>query len=674
MRSGRFRAWAGLIGAIAAASMGSALAEPARADRVRGEIVGAPGDDFYRYANQRWIDAAIIPAGAPGTSRKSELAARVDAQTLALIRAPENLVMAQGTPERALGAAYAAFNDTALLDRLRLTPLSASLARIEAVRSADDLAAAMGWAYVENSAAPFAFRVYPDPADPKRAALTLVQSGLGRGSREAYAAYATPDGAVRRDAYIAYVAQLLGAIDPADAPRRARAVYDLEARLAGHFATFAETQDLAKANNPVTMRAIGAAYPGFAWQHYLDAAGLPPVDHIVIAHPGAVRGTISEMQGTPIAVWRDYLRARLLDNSAEWLHGRVRDARFDYAGRVLQHRSVPRPRGELAVQMLQTTMPELIGQVYVARATTPGTKIAALRLVAQVRAAMRARLATLDWMDAPTRREAIAKLDAMDVKVGWPDRWTDYADASLRPDDLVGNMRRVREAVLRARIRELRDGRDAARWRLPVTDVQAAYDPVANELTVAAAILKPPFFDANGDAADNFGALGAIIGHEISHAFDGTGRTTDALGKARDWWSPASAAGFDRRAAAIVREYAGYRLPGGLVIDGERTRDENIADIGGLSIAYAAYRASHPSLARVNGMTGAQRFYLAWGRMRVVKQTDAALKEQLAGDSHAPAEARVNVVVRNQTGWYAAFGVPPSAKLYRAPAERVTLW
>ena len=368
------------------------------------------------------------------------------------------------------------------------------------------------------------------------------------------------------------------------------------------FATFEQTQDIAATNNPVAMTDLAKAYPGMDWPRYFRDAGLPAVDHVVIAHPGAVKGTIEQMRTTPLSVWRDYLRARLLDNSADWLPAALRDAKFEYVGRVLQHRSEPRPRGDLAVSMLQTTVPELVGRVYVNQVANPATKQAALLLVAQLRAAFRARLATLDWMDAATRKEAIAKLDALDVKVGWPDRWTDYGDQSLKADDLVGNMRRIREAVLRARIRELMTGRDTARWRLPVTDVQAAYDPVANELTVAAGILQPPFFDPKADPAANFGAIGGIIGHELSHGFDATGRQTDAQGKARDWWSPASAAAFKQRAAMVVADYAGYPQPDGLKINGTTTLDENIADIGGLSIAYAAYRRAVPSPARIGGL------------------------------------------------------------------------
>ncbi|GAA0761001.1 putative metalloendopeptidase [Erythromicrobium ramosum] len=637
-------------------------------------LANAPGDDFYLYANAEWIAAARIPEGATGISRKSQLAQQVDAAVLSAIRDGRNLDKPVGTPEHALGSAYAAFMDTALIERKGLQPIAASLAWIDGVQSQDALAGALGRAYVENSASPFTFRVYPDPVDPRRAALHFIQSGLGRGSRESYESDATPAGAVRRDSYIAYLEKLIAIVDPADAASRARAVYGLEARLAASFATFSEMQDITRINNPIGMNDLATSYPGMNWPRYFKDAGLPQVDHVIVAHPGAVKGTIEQMGTTPLAVWRDYLRVRLLDQSAEWLPTAVRDARFAYVGRVLQGRSQPRPRGELAVSMLQSTVPELVGQVYVGQVASPDTKEAALRLVSQIRGAFRARLEKVEWMDIATRKEAIAKLDALDVKVGWPDRWTDYGDQSLKPDDLVGNMRRIREAVLLARIKELKTGRDTARWRLPVTDVQAAYDPVANELTIAAGILQPPFFDPKADPAANFGAIGGIIGHELSHGFDSTGRLTDAFGKRRDWWSPASASAFKARADRVVAEYTSYPQPDGLKINGATTLDENIADIGGLSIAFAAYQRAVPAPKRIDGLTGAQRFYLAWARMRVMKQTFEGLKDQLESDPHAPADARVNVVVRQQDGWYRAFAVTPTARLYRTPSQRVRLW
>jgi predicted metalloendopeptidase len=478
-----------------------------------------------------------------------------------------------------------------------------------------------------------------------------------------------------RAAYRKYVAALLAAAGERDAAAAAKRIEALETRLANHHWSRVQNRDPVKTYNRKTLLELKTFTPMFDWQTFLAAARIP-AQALDISQPTYVQELARLTRSTPLADWRDYLRLRVLDNWAPYLTTDFEKLHFDFHSRVLQGVPEPLPRWKRAMQTMNGGVGELIGQLYVERSFTPEAKAHVQQLVDNLLRAFAQGIDELDWMSPATKAQARNKLQRLTVKIGYPDRWRDYSGLEIIAGDLVGNIRRANEFELDRQANKLGKPLDRAEWPWTPQTVGAWYNHPMNEIVFPAAILHPPFFDAGADDAVNYGAIGAVIGHEISHGFDDQGRQFDGAGNLRDWWTFDDSARFTQRASRLVGQFSSYRILGDKPVNGELTLGENIGDLSGLAVALRAYKLSLAGAPApvMDGYTGMQRFYLGWARIWVDTRRESEALRRLTVDPHSPTEFRVNGPVSNLNEFYEAFGVKEGDRLYRPPAERVKIW
>jgi predicted metalloendopeptidase len=635
-----------------------------------------PQDDFFRHVNGRWLQATELPPDRARIGVFSMLRDRTEQVLRAIVEAAAE--RPRDADERRIGALYASFMDEDAAERAGLAPLARELRTIDAIGSTADLAAAIARLDVLGARVPIALVVTFDPAEPTRTMASIEQSGLLLPDRDYYLAEGEPRFAAARAACLAYLARLLAlAGGGAGAADEARTVFALETRLArGHWSAVAD-RDPVRTHNKVALdrlAAVGAAVP---WPAYLaahDVAGR--VVAVNVRQPSAVAAFAEEAAATPLAVWRAYLRTRLLDAFAPYLAREFVDARFAFVRDALRGTPENEPRGRRGLALVERSTGDALGRLYVERAFPVETKARVGVLVANLLAALHDSIGSAAWMSEPTRREAEAKLAAIQRKIGAPSRWIDYGALELRDDDLVGNVIRAR-AFARARaLAKLGRPVDRDEWQMTPQRVNAYYEAALNEIVFPAAILQPPMFDPGADDAVNYGAIGAIIGHEISHGFDDEGSQYDGSGKLRVWWTDDDRKRFEGKTKLLVEQYSAFTPLAGQHVNGELTLGENIADNAGLAIAYMAY---HRSLAGrpapvIDGMSGDERFFYGYAQAYRSKSRESALLAQIRSNPHAPAEARVNGAVRNHPAFYSTFGVRPGDGMYLPPEQRVSLW
>ena len=640
----------------------------------------APGNDFNGFANGKWAATTTIPGDHAFWGVWDVLEDKARADTRAILEAAAAASAPAGSNAQKIGDFYASFMDVAAIDAKGADPLASELAAIAAIGDYHQLAAAMGAAQRDQDGAgmPVAAGVDVDPGDPSAYIAYIAQDGLGLPDRDYYLKD-EPEFLKARAAYTAYAAKLLllarVAHDQSEADTRVAAVFALEHRLAEVQWERAKLRDPVANYKPWARAEFAVKAPGFDWNAYLTAARLDGPARINAYTDAPIVATAKLVETVPLPVWRDYMAIRAIDAHARFLATPFADAWFGFHETVLSGTPEQPLRWKRGVDRTSRVLGEAIGQLYVKEHFTPDTKAAAETLVRNLLAAMGRHIDALTWMTPATKAQARAKLATFEPKIGYPTRWRDYSAYRVVRGDAYGNALRGDRYLYDRDIAKLGKPIDRTEWNMAPMTINAYYNPLKNEIVFPAAVLQPPFFDAHADPAVNYGGIGAIIGHEISHGFDDQGRQFDATGKLRDWWTAADADAFKTRAAALVQQYGAYETLPGLHLNGQLTLGENIADTAGLTIAYDAYRHTLGDTPApvIDGFTGDQRFFLGFAQVWRTVARDSALRQAQAVDPHSPDRIRTRTV-RNFDPWYAAFAVKPDETLYLTPDARVRIW
>ena len=668
-----------VVAQTAAAPAASASSGAARAaigtwgfDPATRDLTTKPGDDFNRYASGAWLDTAEIPADRTSWSNWDVLYDQTQDYLKAII---ENAAAnPSSSPEATkIGGLFNSFMDEARVNSLGATPLAADLAAVRAADTREEIAVLMGKTFGGFGSSLFAAYVQEDLKNPDAYAVYLSHAGLGLPERDYYL---NPQFAEAKTAYQAYVAKMLTLAGWDNADQAAADILAFETKVAEAHWPIADRRDMVKTYNPTTLAQLQADAPGFPWQAWAQAAGFADQPQLIVSENSAFPKLAQIFAETPVATLQAWQAFNIADQAAPYLSQAFVDARFDFRGKVLNGQPENRPRLKRGITLVDGTLGEALGKEYVARHFPASSKAAMEQLVQNLIAAMRIRLQNLDWMSEETKQQALYKIDHFNVKIGYPEKWRDYAGLEIRPDDLYGNVERAGTFEWAYNLNKLKGPVDPLEWGMTPQTINAYYNPPRNEIVFPAAILQPPFFDPNADPAVNYGGIGAVIGHEISHGFDDQGRTVDGDGVLRDWWTAEDATKFEQRTGVLGAQFdAAEPLPG-VHINGRLTMGENIGDLGGLLVALDAYHLSlnGRSAPVVDGLSGDQRFFLGWAQVWREKIRDAALQQQLATDPHSPGEARAALNLRNVDAWYQAFNVQPGEKAYVAPEDRARIW
>lgn len=676
-----------VIGAVLAWSLAGASNLPALAADLGKPAYGAwgydasgmdakvrPGDDFFKFANGAWDARTAIPDDRAGYGVDAILAEGAERHVRSILEAKPDEASGPAAADAAkVHAAYEAFMDSARAETLGAAPIAGDLADIRAAATKADLAAIMGRSGKGFESAIFGVGPSADLKAPDRYAIYVSQGGLGLPDRDYYLEASFAD---KKAAYQAYVAQMLTLAGWPEPKANALAIVAFETKIAAASWTRAEQRDPVKLYNPMSPVELAAAAPGFPWTAFLNAADLGAVNRLIIGEKTAIPKIAAIFDETPIETLKAWEAFNVADAAAPYLDHRFDSARFDFREKLLNGQEVERERWKRAVAFVDEGMGEAVGRVYVAHYFPPEAKAKIDDLVAQLRVALGQRIDRLDWMSPETKAKAREKLAKFTVKIAYPAKWRDYSALQVAPHDLAGDARAFQAFEYHRELARLNDPVDRSEWGMTPQTVNAYYNPSANEIVFPAAILAPPYFDPNADMAANYGGIGAVIGHEMSHGFDDEGRKFDGTGALTDWWTADDARKFEAEAHRLNAQYDTYSPFPGVHVKGDQTTGENLADLAGILIALDAY---HNALGGkpapvIDGLTGDQRFFLAFAQSWRDKVRDDALRAQIVSDVHSPEVYRVNGVVRNVDAWYAAFDVKPGEALYLKPADRVRIW
>jgi putative endopeptidase len=648
-----------------------------------------PGDDFYDYVNGAWLDRASIPADKFAYTRRLEMTDRVEARLRDMMQA--SAARAPHEPRDLagkVGAFYKAFMAEDRAQQLGSRPIATELAAVRASRSRSALAGLMGRNSYGFEATFFDVAIAADLKNSKRYAVYLSQDGIGLPDRDYYL---QSEFSKQKSAYQAYVARILSLLKWPGADQRAGDIVALETRIAEASWTKVQDRDVDATYNPMTIAELAALAPGFDWHALMASAHLSTTTRVIVSERTAFPKIAAAFAQTPPATLQAWQAFHVADNAAPYLSSAFADAWFGLHRKLLSGQERQGERWKRAIAAVSGdslaendrfgnfgTLGWGVGQLYTAQYFPPEAKAKVESLVRHLMASYHHRLETLDWMSAPTRAEAIKKLDTYTVKVGYPDHPRNYTALVIRDDDLVGDVRRVAAVDWAFYVDRLPAAVDRSDWSM-TPQTNNAYNGLMRDIVFPAGILQSPIFDANSDAAINYGAIGGVIGHELTHGFDDQGRKIDAGGELRDWWTAEDAASFKARAAKLSEQYSAFHpleKDASVHINGDLTLGENIADLGGLTLALDAYHASldgQPAPV-IDGLTGDQRVFMGWAQAWCGKVTDDYVRKQVVSDPHSPRAFRVNGVVRNIDAWYTVFGVAPGDKLYIAPEARVHIW
>ena len=643
-----------------------------------------PGDNFYLYANGDWIKRTVIPPDRAAIGVFSVLDDRANKNTAALIQEAAKSDAAAGSNARKIADLYNSYMNRAAIEARGLTPLRPHLAAIDAIQSRQQLARALGEtlrADVDplnntnfHTSNLFGLWVAPGFHDSAHYTAYLLQGGLTMPDREYYLSGSARMQEIRAK-YRSHVVAMFRLADFTDADARAARVVALEHALAQTHISLADNENIHKADNTWKQSDFAVKAPGLDWAEYFRGAGLTHQESFTVWQPGAFTGESALVASTSLQTWKDWLAFHLIDQYADALPKALADEDFAFKGKVLSGIPQQRPRWQRGVYLVDDLLGDAVGQIYAQRYFSPQAKAAAQAMVSHIIAAYRVRLQKVPWMAPSTKAEALAKLNALYVGVGYPETWKNYAGYVVKPDDIFGNVWRAGLFHYHQQIARLGGPVNRKEWSMTPQTVNAVNLPLQDALNFPAAILQPPFFDPQAPAAANYGAIGSIIGHEISHTFDTEGSTFDAQGRLRDWWTPEDLAHFNAATAKLAAQYDTYMPFPDLHVNGQQTLGEDIADVAGIAAAYDGYRASlHGKPAPIYyGFTGDQQFFIAFAQNWGSKVRPAALRRQVMTDPHAPAQYRADTV-RNIDAWYKAFSVKPGQTLYLAPQARVRIW
>ncbi len=638
-----------------------------------------PGDDFFDYCNGSWIKRTEIPPDRGAIGVFTTLDVLSNQRTADLIAE-----IAKGSGPRKVADLYNSYMDEAGIEAHGVNPIRPHLEAIAAIADKRELAHALGAtlrADVDaldntNFHTPNLFGLWVAPGfnDSDKYAPYLLQGGLQMPDREYYLADTDRMRAVRAK-YATHVATMLKLAGFSDPDARATRVIALEHSIAEKHLSLADNEDVHKANNTWTQADFTAKAPGLDWSEYFRGAGLTKQSSFIVWQPSAFSGESALVASVPLDTWKDWMAFHLVDAYAGVLPKAFAEASFDFFGKTLSGTPEQRPRWQRGVAVVNAFLGDEVGKIYAQRYFPPEAKAQAQAMVANIIAAFRKRIAALTWMDPSTKAEAQAKLSTLYVGIGYPDTWRDYSGYDVKPADIFGNLWRGELFDYNRQIARIGGPVDRKEWSMEPQTVNAVNLPLKNALSFPAAILQPPFFDAKAPAATNYGAIGSIIGHEISHTFDTEGSAFDSKGRVRNWWTAADLAHFEAATAQLAAQYSTYKPFPDLSVNGKQTLAENIADVAGISAAYDGYRASlegqPPPV--IDGFNGNQQFFIAFGQNWGSKSREASLRRQVATDPHAPAQYRA-ATVRNIDAWYDAFDIQPDARLYIQPGERVRIW
>jgi predicted metalloendopeptidase len=643
-----------------------------------------PGDNFFGYANGAWIKNTEIPADRSTWGPGGALTELTAKRTADLIADAAKTKGPAGSDARKVGDYYATFMDEAAIEAKGIESLKPSFDTIAAIRDAPGLSRFLGStlrADVDvlnntnlSTANLFGLWVAQDLDDPSRYSPFLLQGGLGMPDRDYYIDPSPPMVEIRTK-YQSHIGAVLNLAGLADSEAKAARIFDLERRIALAHTARADSEDVRKGNNHWARGEFATRAPGLDWTAFFAGAGLEGQNGFVVWQPGAVTGISALVRDQPLDAWKDYLTFRAVERASGLLPSAFVNEQFAFYGKVLNGTPTLRDRWKRAVSSTDNALGEVVGKLYVARYFPPSEKARAEEMVKNEIAAFRLRIDRLEWMAPATKEKAKAKLAALKVGVGYPDKWRDYSALEVIPGDALGNAQRASLFEYRRNLRKLGQPVDRGEWVMNAQLVNAVNLPAMNAMNFPAAILQPPYFDPARPAVMNYGAIGAVIGHEISHSFDDQGALFDADGRLSNWWTKEDFAHFQESSAKLVRQYDGYRPFPDVSVSGKLTLSENIADVAGLAAAYDAYRMSlgGKEAPSAQGFTGDQQFFLSFAQSWRQKIREPALRQQILTDPHAPDEYRGDSV-RNLDAWYAAFGVKPGQALYLGPKERVRVW
>ncbi len=633
-----------------------------------------PQDDLYRFGGGGWLATTEIPADKSNYGSFMKLADDAEAALRSLVEAAALAKNAPGSAEQKIGDLYSSFMDITALALAGTKPLQAELDRIARIASVHDVYEYIGYNQRIGIAEPLAVVVRQDGRDATTYLTGLRQSGLTMPDRDYYLKSDEKNAAFRAQ-FEQYVAKLLAIAGQRDAISAATRIAALESRIANAHWTKVQNRDPIKTYNKLDIPAALKLAPGFDWVAFLGGAGLA-IGQVDISQPSYLQALTRLVSQTPVDDWRAYFRFKLLDAYAPYMAQDFEQAAFDFHASVLRGVKEQPLRWKRAVQTMNGAMGELLGKLYVEKTFAPEAKQRMLTLVGNLLRAFDRSIDDLEWMSPTTKAEAKKKLSKFTVKIGYPDQWRDYSTLNIIPGDLIGNVQRANEFDYARQLEKLGKPVDRNEWLMNPQTVNAYYYPPRNEIVFPAAILRPPFYDPDADDAANYGGIGAVIGHEISHGFDDQGRQFDGDGNLRDWWMPEDATRFKERAAKLSAQYSGYTVIDNLKLNGDFTLGENIGDLSGLAMAYKAWKFSlnGQDAPIIDGYSGAQRFFLGWAQVWRRKYRDDDLRMRVVADPHSPSEFRCNAIATNLEAFYDAFGLKEGDKLYRPPADRVKIW
>ena len=635
----------------------------------------SPCDNFYKFACGSWIGKNPIPSDR-GRWARSDVLIELNLEKLRAIL--ETAAAGSDPATRKIGDFYASCMDEAGIEAKGLAPLAPELARIDALTGADGLPALLAREHQNGARAFFSFRSTEDNTDATEVIAELDQGGLGLPERDYYlrsdAASVELRNAYRR--HVANMLRLLG--EPAEAADRdADVVLALETDLAKASLDRVKRRDPKNLDHKLPRAELAALAPRFAWDDYLSAVGQAAIDKLNVAWPDFLKGFDGVLGSYDAAALRSYLRWQLVNRAALWLPKAFVEERFAFQGRILTGAKEDRPRWKRCIEQINWLIGEDLGRAYVAAVFPPSTKDETLAMIRAIEAAYAQDIAGLDWMTPETKTKALAKLAAIANKVGYPDKWRDYSALEIVRGDALGNALRAEGFEFRRRLAKIGKPVDRSEWMIPPAIVNAYYNPRTNDINFPAGILQPPFYDQKLDAAANYGAIGSVMGHEMTHGFDDQGRKYDGEGNLRDWWTSADAAAFEKRAACLVNQYGNFTAVGDLKVNGRLTLGENIADTGGLHLAYAALEkalAQAPPAPPIDGLTAPQRFFVAYAQAWCGNASDEDKRRRALTDPHSPGEFRVNGVIANEPAFTRAFACPAGAPMAPPPEKMCRVW
>lgn len=636
-----------------------------------------PGDDFHEYVNGKWLAENEIPPERSSWGVGLVVHERAEERVRTIIEELGAKSGARGTPEQKVGDYYASWMDTETVNKLGIAPLRPDLDRIAAIKDAAGLASEFGREYYVAGISPFSASLGINPENPDEYNINVGLSGLGLPDRDYYLEDTERFIKIREE-YVNHIARMLNFAGFENTEERAAGILALETRIAGYQWERADRRDRDKTHNPTLVADLKANHPGFAWTAFFDTHEIDSLTEVNIVHPDTVGPLIDLVNNEPLSVWKDYLSYHMISNNGSTLSEEIDDANFQFWGKVIsgQEQQLERWKRGVARVGAKTGLGEALGQIYVKRHFQESSKAKMDALVENLRRAYKDRIENLEWMSEDTRAEALTKLAAFRAKIGYPNEWLDLEAISINKADLFGNSRRIRTFFEDHDVAKLAGPTDRDEWFMMPQTVNAYYMSSFNEIVFPAAILEPPYFDPAADPAVNYGAIGAIIGHEMGHGFDDQGSKSDARGIKRNWWTDTDRENFEARTAKLGAQFDAYEPVPDHFVDGSFTMGENIGDLGGIEVAYRAYKLSlgdeEPEV--IEGVTGDQRFFLSYAQAWRSKRRDDLTLRLLKADPHSPPKFRVNGIVRNVDAWYDAFDVSEEDALYLAPEDRVSIW